>query len=169
MERLLSGDFDGAITIARSMIEEVCKHILGENGISYNDNWQLPQLYAQVAKTLNVYPDKKTHHEVLNKICGGCKTVVEEMGRMRTELGDAHGKSTDAPIASHRHAELAVNLAGSLAIFLLETWEETKLEQQQKQKLNNLNEAYADGLDASEEVMLEEMRHQQKQLIEIDL
>ncbi|MCF1248765.1 MULTISPECIES: abortive infection family protein [Pseudomonas] len=41
----------------------------------------------------------------------------------RTEQPDAHGKGKSGAKAAPRHAELAVNLAGSMAMFLLATWE----------------------------------------------
>jgi hypothetical protein len=43
---------------------------------------------------------------------------------MRNALGDAHGKGKSSVIPGAWHAELAVNLAGASAIFLIETWEE---------------------------------------------
>lgn len=138
LKRLSNDEFDAAITAARSMIESVCKHIFVENGSFENytvekfEKLPLPDLYKEVAQILNLAASRETK-EVLKKICGACHTIVVQVGEMRNKLSDAHGKSTDAPIASHRHAELAVNLAETLAIFLLQTWEETKLEQQQKQ------------------------------------
>ena len=41
---------------------------------------------------------------------------------MRNKLGDAHGKGKKAVKPAARHAALAVNLAGAMAMFLVETW-----------------------------------------------
>jgi hypothetical protein len=60
----------------------------------------------------------------LKQVLGGCTAVVEGIGAMRNALGDAHGKGKSSVIPGAWHAELAVNLAGASAIFLIETWEE---------------------------------------------
>ncbi|WP_089174985.1 abortive infection family protein [Bosea sp. AS-1] len=41
-------------------------------------------------------------------------------------LGDSHGKSRAQVRPKPRHAQLAVNLAGSMAMFLIGTWQENK-------------------------------------------
>ncbi|EQD46232.1 abortive phage resistance protein, partial [mine drainage metagenome] len=40
------------------------------------------------------------------------------------QISDAHGKGKRAVRPRARHAELAVNLAGSMAAFLVATWKE---------------------------------------------
>lgn len=49
--------------------------------------------------------------------------VSTYLGALRNRLSDAHGKGKGGVKAAPRHAELAVNLAGSTALFLLATWE----------------------------------------------
>lgn len=50
-------------------------------------------------------------------------TIVNGLGSLRNKISDAHGQGR-APIRpAVRHAQLAVNLAGSVASFLVETWE----------------------------------------------
>lgn len=43
---------------------------------------------------------------------------------MRNALGDAHGKGQASATPQIRHAELAVNLAGAMAVFLVQSWED---------------------------------------------
>ncbi|MDO8532932.1 MAG: abortive infection family protein [Dehalococcoidia bacterium] len=52
--------------------------------------------------------------------------MVEGVGAMRNKLSDAHGKGMNSPVPDDRHAELAVILAGAIALFLVKTWKETK-------------------------------------------
>src|SRR5205809_3368286 len=40
-----SEDPEGAITAARTLLETVCKHILDESAITYEDEFDLPKLY----------------------------------------------------------------------------------------------------------------------------
>lgn len=118
-----NSDPDGAITIARTLLESVCKHILDEAGVDdHETNPDLNKLYKRTATLLNL--TKAQHEEVIYKqILGGCTAVVEGLGALRNRLSDAHGKGKGGAKAAPRHAELAVNLAGSTALFLLATWE----------------------------------------------
>lgn len=60
------------------------------------------------------------------RILGGCTSVVEGLGGLRNRLGDAHGSGKKQRKPSARHAALAVNLAGGMAVFLVETWDSRK-------------------------------------------
>jgi hypothetical protein len=114
-------DSEGAITVARTLLETVCKHILDEAGGSYEEAQDLPALYRLVAVHLGIAPSQQSE-SVLKQICGGCHAVVEGLGALRNRLGDAHGKGSNAAKPEPRHAELAVNLAGAMAAFLVSTW-----------------------------------------------
>lgn len=118
-------DAEGAITAARSLLESVCKHILDELEVAYNDSADLPNLYSQTAKQLNLSPSQHTE-SVFKQILGGCQTVVEGLGALRNRHSDAHGKGARAIRPSPRHAALAVNLSGTMATFLLDTFEARK-------------------------------------------
>jgi hypothetical protein len=117
-----SSDPDGAITSARTLIESVCKHILDGSGVFYDDAADLPKLYKQTAETLNLAPSQHTE-QVFKQILGGCTAIVEGLGSLRNRLSDAHGKGKIGTRPASRHAELAVNLSGALATYLLATWE----------------------------------------------
>lgn len=121
LERRAS-DPAGAITSARTLIETVCKHILDGLGVNYSDKDDLPKLYRLAADSLKLSPSQHTE-QVFRQILGGCQTVVEGLGALRNRLSDAHGTGKAGVRPAPRHAELAVNLAGSMATFLLATWE----------------------------------------------
>lgn len=115
-------DPEGAITAARTLLETVCKHILDEKGIIYTNKTELPQLYKLVSAELRLSPSQYTE-DVFKQILGSCSSIVNGLGTLRNKLGDAHGKGKKPVRPAIRHAELAVNLAGSVALFLVETWE----------------------------------------------
>jgi len=74
---------------------------------------------------LNIAPSQ--HAElVFNQILGGCTAVVEGLGALRNKLGDAHGAPPHAVKPAARHAQLAVDLAGAVAMFLFATWKNRK-------------------------------------------
>lgn len=115
-----SSDPEGAITLAKSLLESVLKHILDERKIEYSGKADLPELYRLVAKELNLAPDQHTQDN-FKKILGSIASIVSELGTLRNRLGDAHGQGKNMVKPATRHAELAVNLAGSIALFLIET------------------------------------------------
>lgn len=115
-------DPEGAITAARTLLEEVCKHILDDAGVDYEECWSLPKFYSHTAKLMNLAPSQHTE-ETFKKILGGCQSVVENLGGLRNRISDAHGGGRRRVRPSERHAALAVNLSGSMAMFLIETWE----------------------------------------------
>lgn len=114
---------EGAITLARTLIESILKHILDEQNIEYNDAAELPELYKEVGKSLNLAPENH-QEQIFKQILGGSSSIVSGLGALRNKLGDAHGKSKKSIKPSERHSELAVNLAGTMAIFLFKTFKE---------------------------------------------
>lgn len=115
-------DPDGAITVARTLLETVCKRVLDLSGAPYTDNEDLPKLYSMAAKALNLAPSQHSE-EAFKAILGGAMNVVNGIGTLRNRLSDAHGRGGVPVKAAPRHATLAVNMAGTLATFIVETWD----------------------------------------------
>ena len=113
-------DPEGAITAARVLLETVCKHILDETGVHYSND-DIPKLYGKTAEALNLAPSQHTE-ETFKAILGGCHTIVQNLGSLRNKVGDAHGQGKRPVRPLPRHATLAVNLAGGMSTFLIETW-----------------------------------------------
>lgn len=103
------------------MLEEVCKHVIEDCGKTWERKWDLPKLYREAAALLNLSPSD--HQEDLFKsILGSCQNIVQGIGSFRNNGGsDAHagGRKRVKPLP--RHAAFAVNLAGTTALFLIET------------------------------------------------
>ena len=118
-------DPEGAITSSRAMLEAVCKYVLDEMNKPYSEKDDLPMLYKSAASTLSLSPDQ--HKEkIFKQILGGCGSVVNGLASMRNAFGDAHGKGKQPLKPSARHAELAINLSGSISSFLIATFEQRK-------------------------------------------
>ena len=113
-------DPEGAITAARTLLETVCKHILDETGVDYSKDG-LPKLYGKTAEALDLAPSQHTE-EAFKAILGGCYTIVQNLGSLRNKVSDAHGQGKHPVKPLPRHATLAVNLAGAMSTFLIETW-----------------------------------------------
>lgn len=112
----------GAITLARTLLEDVCKWVLNEAKVEFKEGDDLPVLYRRLAKMLKLAPDDHTE-QVFKQILGSCQSVVESLGSLRNKLSDAHSPGPKRARPQARHAELAVNLAGAMATFLVATWQ----------------------------------------------
>ncbi|MGH2901830.1 MAG: abortive infection family protein, partial [Solirubrobacteraceae bacterium] len=115
-------DPDGAITAARSMLESVLKTVLDDRNQPYDEGTDLPKLFKLVQKELDLAPASQTEDQ-FRAILGACSTVVQGLGSSRNKVGDAHGQGRSGYRAAPRHAALAVNLAGAMAMFLVKTAE----------------------------------------------
>lgn len=118
-------DPDGAITLSRTLLESTCKHILDELSVEYGNAPDINQLYRLVSSNLNLSPSQHTE-QIFKQILGGCSAIVEGLGSLRNKISDAHGQGKNNVKPSPRHAEFAVNLAGTMAVFLFSTWEMKK-------------------------------------------
>ena len=115
-------DPEGAITSARTMLESVCKFILEEHEVSYSSRDDLQKLYKRAASVLNLSPGQH-NEQIFKQILTGCGSLVNGLASLRNAFGDAHGKGSRQVKPSKRHAELAVNLAGTISAFLISTHE----------------------------------------------
>jgi hypothetical protein len=118
-------DAEGAITAARTLLETVCKRILDDHQEIYSETADLPKLYHAAAEILSLAPSQHTE-QVFKAILGNCQSVVNGLGTLRNKIGDAHGKRGRPVKTLPRHAALAVNLAGAMATFLVETHNDRK-------------------------------------------
>ena len=117
--KLADGDFSGAITNARSLVESVLIGIEKEcdgNAVEYDGNLQA--LYRRVQKLLHLEPDRKDISHSLRQIQSGLNSVVGGLAAMRNKMSAAHATSYRP---SRHHAKLAVYAAITLTDFLFET------------------------------------------------
>ena len=114
-------DPKGAITMARTLLETVIKRILDDLAEGYTDRDDLPKLYKKLAKVLNLAPSEHSE-EPIKVILGSATNLVNGISMLRNRLSDSHGRAGPLPIRPSSHlASLAVNTAGSVAAFLVET------------------------------------------------
>jgi hypothetical protein len=118
----VSSDPEGAITSARSLLESTLKTILEDLGEPYKDGADLPVLYRQVASRLRLAPGDHSE-QAFKQILSGCQNIVTGLGTVRNRDGDAHAPGRKGYRATTRHAQLAVNAAGTVASFLIATAE----------------------------------------------
>lgn len=118
-----SDDPEGAVTLAKTLMESVCKLLLEEMDVPYDPKADLPALYHSAASQLHLAPDQHAE-KAFKAILGSCQAVVGGLAAIRNIRSDSHGVGRVRYKPEERHAELAVNLAGAMALFLVRTWKE---------------------------------------------
>lgn len=114
-------DPEAAITATRSMLESTLKWILDDLGEEYEQTENLSQLYKKVANALNLSPDSHGE-EVFKQILGSMNGIISGLGSLRNAYSSAHGKGKTYYKPSKRHAKFAINLSGTMCIFLIDTY-----------------------------------------------
>lgn len=101
-------DPEGPIAGARSLLDAVCRHVLAESGITSSAPLDLPAAMKMTAEQLDVAPSHPVQ-AAFKRLLADAASAVDGLG------------SRTRPSA--RHAQLAVNVAGAAALFIVESWE----------------------------------------------
>ena len=119
-KKIIEKDFDGAITNARSLLEQVllsieCK-ILGSKSEYDGD---LLKLYKRVRKLLNLDSDDSSIDNSLNEIIRGLTSIISGLSSISNNLSDRHAQKYKP---DKRHSILCVNSSFIICKFLFESY-----------------------------------------------
>ncbi len=118
--KMNAGDYDGAITNARTLIEEVLLQIEAkQTGQRQKYDGNLASLYKRVAKQMNMYPDDGATGNSFHEILRGFTSIVNGFSSISNGIADRHAT---AKHPSKHHAKMAVNSAMIVAEFLIESF-----------------------------------------------
>jgi len=120
-----STDPETAVRAACTLLESVCKHILDDKREPYAADADLGVLFRSTRRILKLHADAGTD-EILQRIIKGLNGAVQGIGMLRNRISDAHGKGSSRETVLPAEAKLAVNAAGTVAMFLLERWKSAK-------------------------------------------
>lgn len=118
-----------AIGTAKEMVETVCKTILTERGIPFDEqNADVQGLVKAVREALGLLPenipDSARGVKAMRGLLGNLGTIAQALGELRNLYGTGHGRAGTSRGLTSRHARLAVGAASTLAMFLMETHKE---------------------------------------------
>jgi len=114
------GDYDGAITNARSLVEAVLSAVEKEFDQSppgYDGN--LPKLYRRVQVHLNLTPDSQKISDNLKQVLSGLSNIIHGLSGLSNVMGDRHVREYKP---SKHHAVLLVNSAMTFCSFIFDTY-----------------------------------------------
>jgi hypothetical protein len=119
--RIDTGDYSGAVTSAKTLVEGVCKEILVKFSDSNVDNkTDLPALFTKVRRKLNLDPRDPNLDKALKEVLSGLIKIVNGIAEIRNTHGDSH--IPKYKIDKH-HALIVVNSAKTVVTFLFNTYE----------------------------------------------
>lgn len=119
-EKILNGDYDGAITNARSLLEAVMQDIERQLSSDFPAKYDgdMVKLYGRVKSLLKLDPKRTDINKSLTELLSGLFTIVKSLSSLRNCMSDAHARSYKP--AKH-HAVFIVNSAKTMANFLYDT------------------------------------------------
>jgi hypothetical protein len=122
--KIVSGDYDGVVTNARTFLEIIFLKIIEKVDRDYKYDGHLPKLYKDVSKQLNFDPISQKSESV-KQIFSGFISIVNGISSYRNEFSDAHGKSEiNKVILKRRHAQLAINCVMTIGDYFLNLLED---------------------------------------------
>lgn len=117
-------DPTGTVTLACSLIETTCVHIITRHGGDLPRKRSIDPLYKEVTRLLGLTAAAKNNRDVIRddiyRIFSGLDSVVKGIGALRTHGSDSHGGNERARIDA-RIARLALDSASTISVFLLES------------------------------------------------
>lgn len=118
-QKLRGGDYDGAITNARSLAEAVLIDLERQLSTDPPDyDGDLLRLFKRVQKLLDLEPTRPDVDNTLKQVLSGLASIVSGLAGTSNKMGDRHARSYKP---AKRHAVLVVDSAKTLANFLIST------------------------------------------------
>lgn len=109
--------------LAKALVETICKTILDEHGIGYDNNFDAPKLLRETLIRLQLFPSGHESPsdvtESIKKTVNGLMTTVQGLCDLRTREGMAsHGREAFSANLEPVQATLAASAADTVAGFL---------------------------------------------------
>ncbi len=116
-----------AIGSAKELIEAVCKDIIERSGGTIGKKPTPASLLKQSLSALELapedIPDRSRGVDAIRTTLNSLGSITHQLDELRGLYGSGHGRSSSARGLTPRHARLAVGAAGTLCLFLVETFE----------------------------------------------
>lgn len=114
-----------AVSAACNILESIYKTYIADEKLVVPQKQDLQSVWKVVRADLGFDP-AALEDDDLKKILSGVLSVVDGIGAFRTHASSAHGQGRKIYNLKPRHARLAIHSAHTIALFVLETWDERK-------------------------------------------
>ncbi|MBI4168482.1 MAG: abortive infection family protein [Acidobacteria bacterium] len=126
-------DPPACITACCSILEALCKVFIDDEGLPMPAKQTIKPLWKVVQDHLGLDPGRVEDDDI-SHILSGMTSVVDGIGSLRTHASSAHGRGRRQYTMLARHARLVLHAAHTLAVFVIETWDERKSKQAKVEK-----------------------------------
>ncbi|EAQ67566.1 hypothetical protein MED121_16604 [Marinomonas sp. MED121] len=117
-----------AVSAACNILESIFKVYISDEGLPMPSKQDLKGVWKVVKDDLG-FDTKLVQDDDLKRILSGIFSVVDGIGAFRTHASSAHGEGRKIYNLKPRHARLAIHSAHTMALFVLETWDEKRNKQ----------------------------------------
>jgi len=114
-----------AVSAACNILESIFKVYISDENIDSPKKQDLQNVWKVVKNDLGLDPSLVEDND-LKRILSGIFSIVDGIGALRTHASSAHGQGRKIYTIKSRHARLAIHSAHTLALFVLETWDEKR-------------------------------------------
>jgi len=114
-----------AVSAACNILESMFKVYITDEGLDMPQKQDIQNIWKVVRSDLGFDPSSIQDND-LKKILSGMLSIVDGIGAFRTHASSAHGQGRKLYNIKPRHAHLAIHSAHTIALFILETWNEKK-------------------------------------------
>jgi len=125
MQSAIHSDPDLAVGQAKEFVETICKTILGQRQVSFEESIDLPKLVRLTMRSVELVPQSVSEpaatRDAVKRLLSNLATISDSAAQLRNLHGTGHGKEAESKGLSLRHARLAVGASVALAVFLLES------------------------------------------------
>ena len=112
-----------AVSAACNILESMFKVYIADENLDMPKKQDLQNVWKVVRGDLGFEPGS-IQGDDLKKILSGILSIVDGIGAFRTPASSAHGQGRKLYNIKPRHARLAIHSAHTIALFVLETWDE---------------------------------------------
>jgi Abortive infection C-terminus len=112
-----------AFDLAKTLVESVCRAVLGERNITFSEEDDLPKLFKTASQHLPFLPPTASGEagvrDSLKRTLGGLSTAIQDICELRNQCGFAsHGSGAPRPPMESVQALLAAEAADTIVGFL---------------------------------------------------
>lgn len=114
-----------AVSAACNILESIFKVYIADENLPQPQKQDLQNVWKVVRADLG-FDTKLVQDDDLKRVLSGIISIVDGIGAFRTHASSAHGEGRKTYKLKPRHARLAIHSAHTLALFVLETWDEKR-------------------------------------------
>jgi Abortive infection C-terminus len=141
-----------AFDLAKTLVESVCRTVLGERNVNFREDDDLPKLFKTASQHLPFLPPTASGEpevrDSLKRTLGGLSTAIQGICELRNQCGFAsHGSGTPRPPMEAVQALLAAEAADTIVGFLHRVHRQDRTPPSSPRALYAANLAFNDSID----------------------